>query len=172
MDLLDEDFYASPWALTRQLGNNTIPVLYVITVLSQHHAFPSQLRVDLWRFINSNIRNVFGSPRINAQAGVEQQPENSTATAAGDNRRITHKLQLPYVGTCYCCCTIYCCSTYVHAAVSSAPNIAELVLSVRTKRINCFAMPSVYCYSAECWLIQWTPNPSKAWTGIQIVKKP
>ena len=29
-----------------------LSVLYVITVLSQHHAFPRQLRVDLWRFIN------------------------------------------------------------------------------------------------------------------------
>ena len=34
--------------------NNTISVLYVITVLRQHHAFPSQLRVHLWRFINSS----------------------------------------------------------------------------------------------------------------------
>ena len=52
MDLLDEDFYALPWALTRQLGNNTLSVLYVITILSQHHASPNQPRVDLWRFIN------------------------------------------------------------------------------------------------------------------------
>ena len=58
LDLLDDAFYASPWALTRQLGNNTLSVLYVLTVLSQHHAFPSQLRVHLWRFINTLARPV------------------------------------------------------------------------------------------------------------------
>ena len=51
----------SPWTHTSDdsyiyqlsLVLATATVSYVITVLSQHHAFPRQLRVHLWRFINS-----------------------------------------------------------------------------------------------------------------------
>ena len=90
MDLLDEDFYASPWALTRQLGNNTISVLYVITVLSQHHAFPSQLRVDLWRFINTT----FGRSGPAYQAGCATMLAPGSRWVRGCTSSITAKSQI------------------------------------------------------------------------------